>query len=579
MIAGQPGSPGHSPLSAAVWHACRPGLSWSAGFSVATNLLLLTGPIFMLQVYDRVLASGSVPTLVALGLLVTILYTFYGMLDALRARIMARLAAASDEKLAPASFDITVQAGLFHGHGDGAQHALSDLKRLRQFISGPCVSNLFDLVWMPIYLGIVFLLHVSLGITASVAGLALVTVTALHGRWIAKPIRLSMRADQKASSVAAQTRRQIEALVAMGMVERLQHRWGRQQEAARSATMQSSDAAAIASSFSKTVRLAAQSLILGVGAYLVIQQEMTPGAMIAASIIFARAFAPLEQVTAHWRTLSEARVSFERLKTVIGNYGEDQVSDILPIPEHTLAVSELLVMPPNGETPILSDISFDLEAGDGLGIIGPSGCGKTSLAKTLIGAWMASDGEIRLDGATLDQWPMTLKGQFIGYLPQDIELFDGTLAENIARFDPEVENDKVLDAAELAGAHDLIVRFPNGYDTLVGPSGMPLSAGQRQRIALARAVYDRPFLVILDEPNANLDDAGEHALQAAVRQLRAAGSIVLVIAHRPGVLAEVNKLLLLANGRQKMFGPKNEFMNQNNPQTAHRAGGLSVVKR
>ena len=573
---------GPSPLPAAVWHACRPGLLCTAGFSVATNLLLLTGPIFMLQVYDRVLASGSVPTLVALGLLVAILYGFYGVLDALRARIMARLATVADEKLAPASFEIAVQAGLGRGGPTGAAQALPDLRRLRQFISGPSVGNLFDLAWMPVYLGIVFLLHAWLGLAALVAGLVLVAMTALHGHWMAGPVQDAMKADQKAAAVAAQSRRQIEVLAAMGMVERLMHRWQTQQDAARSATLQSSDTAALASSFSKTVRLAAQSLILGVGAYLVIQQEMTPGAMIAASIIFARAFAPLEQVTAHWRSLSEARVSMSRLKAAVGQHEAERISDILPVPKATLGVSELAVAPPNSETPTLTDIAFDLEAGDGLGIIGQSGSGKTSLARTLIGAWAARDGEIRLDGATLDQWPASSRGRFIGYLPQDIELFDGTLAENIARFDPDAGNDRILEAATLAGAHELIVGFPQGYDTLVGPGGLPLSAGQRQRIALARAVYGQPFLVILDEPNANLDEAGEQALQSAVRRLRAAGSIVVVIAHRPGVLAEVNKLLWLVNGTQKAFGPKTMFMEQLKPQAGHgggRNGGLSVVRQ
>ena len=365
----------------------------------------------------------------------------------------------------------------------------------------------------------------------------------------------------------------------MGMVDRLRSRWQRQHDAALDATLASGDVGAVASAFSKTLRLAVQSLILGVGAYLVIQQEITAGAMIAASIIFARAFQPLEQVTAHWRTLGEMRFSLKRLKAALAGHAAEQVSTILPVPKHTLVVSELTVVPPGGSMPLLRDVAFELEAGDGLGIIGHSGCGKTSLAKTLIGAWAPEGGEFRLDGATLDQWPADRRGGFIGYLPQDIELFDGTIADNIARFEEGVDADAVLQAAELAGAHELIVGLPEGYDTAVGPSGLPLSAGQRQRVALARAVFGQPFLVVLDEPNANLDAEGEQALQLAIRKLIAARSIVIVIAHRPGAIAEVNKLLWLDQGEQKMIGAKEMVMQKLMPAGRQQAGGLRVVKK
>jgi len=553
-----------------------PGFVSAVLFSMAANLLLLTGPLFMLQVYDRVLASGSVPTLMALGVLVAVLYFFYGTLDMLRGRMMTRLAAVVDGRLAAVSFEMATLAGVRRGNHAEAQHALGDLNRLRQFLSGPGITTLFDLPWMPLYLAVVYLLHPWLGLAGTAAGLVLVVATALHGGLIARPIQNAMAADQKALGMAGQARRQIESLLAMGMIARMQQRWQQAHGAALDATMRSGDIGAGASAFSKTLRLAVQSLILGVGAYLVIQQELTAGAMIAASIIFARAFQPLEQATAHWRTLGEVRLSKKRLHAALEAHQVERVSDILPLPKTTLSVSELTVAPPTGELPLLRDVGFSLEAGDGLGIIGHSGCGKTSLAKTLIGAWAPHGGEFRLDGATLDQWPAGARGKFIGYLPQDIELFDGTLAENIARFQEDASQDAVLAAARLAGAHELIVSFPNGYDTQVGPNGLPLSGGQRQRVALARAVFGEPFLVVLDEPNANLDAAGEHALQMAIRQLCAAGSIVIVIAHRPGAIAEVSKLLWLFDGEQKMFGPKETVLQQLMPQGQKQVGGRNI---
>ncbi len=554
-----------------------PGFWHAAGFSMVANLLLLTGPLFMLQIYDRVLASGSVPTLVVLGVLVAVLYLFYGVLDALRAKIMNRVGAVTDRRLATVGFEMSTLAGI--RRSGEAQHALGDLRRIRQFLSGPGIGNLFDLPWMPLYLGVVFLLHPWLGIAGSIAGVILVVATALHGRWITGPIQNAMTADQQALGTANMARRHVESLLAMGMVERLRSRWQRQHDAALEATLASGDVGAVASAFSKTLRLAVQSLILGVGAYLVIQQEITAGAMIAASIIFARAFQPLEQVTAHWRTLGEMRFSLKRLKAALAGHAAERVSTILPVPKHTLVVSELTVVPPGGSMPLLRDVAFELEAGDGLGIIGHSGCGKTSLAKTLIGAWAPEGGEFRLDGATLDQWPADRRGGFIGYLPQDIELFDGTITDNIARFEEGVDADAVLQAAQLAGAHELIVGLPEGYDTAVGPNGLPLSAGQRQRVALARAVFGQPFLVVLDEPNANLDAEGEQALQLAIRKLIAARSIVIVIAHRPGAIAEVNKLLWLDQGEQKMIGAKEMVMQKLMPAGQQQAGGLRVVKK
>jgi len=550
-----------------------PGFWPATMFSMAANLLLLTGPLFMLQVYDRVLSSGSVPTLVALGLLVAVLYLFYGVLDALRARIMTRLSALLDDRLADVSFTISTLAGLRRDVQDAGQYVLTDLRRIRQFLSGPGINNLFDLPWMPLYLGVVFLLHPWLGIAGSIAGLVLVVLTGLHASRITQPIEEAMAADQRALSMANQAKRQVESLVAMGMIGRLRTRWRGHHQGALAATLTSGDAVAVTSAFSKTLRLAIQSLILGVGAYLVILQEITPGAMIAASIIFGRAFQPLEQVTAHWRSLSEALLSRKRLKAALKAHQAASVSSILPMPRKNLVVEGLDVTPPQGTTPLLRDVSFSLEAGDGLGIIGHSGCGKTSLAKTLIGAWAPLTGEFRLDGATLEQWPGDDRGRLIGYLPQDIELFDGTIQENIARFQEGAAEEDVLTAAKLAGAHELILGLPAGYDTLVGPEGLPLSAGQRQRAALARAVFGDPFLVVLDEPNANLDAVGEQALQLAIRKLIERNAIVIVIAHRPGAIAEVNKLLWLDQGEQKMVGPKETVLQNLMPTAKKRAGG------
>ena len=540
--------------------SCRRIFWGMAAFSGLSNILMLTGSFFMLQVYDRVLPGRSVPTLIALMTLAAVLYVFQGALDLVRSRISARIGRYLDEVLGLRVFDALVRLPLkTRGDGDGLQ-PLRDLDQVRSFLSSGGPAALFDLPWMPVYLGICFLFHFWIGVTALIGALVLVAITVLTEIRTRGPAKAFSRLAVSRGSLASEGRRNAEVLQAMGMRRQAALRWQEANQKYLAAHEAASDVASGLGGMSKVFRAVLQSLVLAVGAYLVINQESTAGIIIAGSILTARALAPVELAIANWKGFVAARQSGHRLDQLLKLLPREEQPLALPPPTEALVVDQIYVTAPGTEKQILQDISFQLRSGDGLGIIGPSGSGKSSLARALVGVWPQLRGKIRIDNASLEQWSSEELGRHIGYLPQDVELFDGSIAVNIARFDLEATPAGVLEATRAAGAHDLILSFPDGYGTRVGEAGMALSAGQRQRIGLARAFYGNPFLVVLDEPTSNLDSEGEDALTEAILSVRRRGGIVIVIAHRPKALDAVDHVLVVADGRVQSFGPKDDVL-------------------
>lgn len=551
-----------APLSeiAAFLGSCR-RIFWSlAVFSGLSNILMLTGSFFMLQVYDRVLPGRSIPTLIALMALATMLYVLQGGLDLVRSRISVRVGRYLDETLGLRVFDALVRLPLkTRGDGDGLQ-PLRDLDQVRSFLASGGPAALFDLPWMPVYLGICFLFHFWIGVAALMGALVLVAITILTEARTRGPAKASSRLAVSRSSLASEGRRNAEVLQAMGMRRQAALRWREANQKYLAAHEAASDVASGLGGMSKVFRAILQSLVLAVGAYLVINQESTAGIIIASSILTARALAPVEMAIANWKGFVSARQSGQRLDQLLKLLPKEEQPLALPPPTQSLVVDQIHVTAPGSEKHILNDISFRLRSGEGLGIIGPSGSGKSSLARAMVGVWPQLRGKIRIDNASLEQWSSEALGRHIGYLPQDVELFDGSIAVNIARFDPQATPAAVLEAARAAGAHDLILSFADGYGTRIGEAGMALSAGQRQRIGLARAFYGNPFLVVLDEPTSNLDSDGEDALTEAILSVRRRGGIVVVIAHRPKALDGVDHVLVVAEGRVQSFGPKDDVL-------------------
>jgi PrtD family type I secretion system ABC transporter len=542
--------------------SCRRIFWGLAAFSGLSNLLMLTGSFFMLQVYDRVLPGRSIPTLVALLVLATTLYAFQGGLDLVRSRISARIGRYFDERLGLRVFDALVRLPLkTRGDGDGLQ-PLRDLDQVRGFLSGGGPTALFDLPWLPVYLGICFLFHFWIGVTALIGAAVLVAITIQTELQTQGPAKASSRLAVARSALAAEGRRNAEVLQAMGMRRQAALRWHDVNSKYLAAHERASDIASGLGSTSKVFRSILQSLVLAVGAVLVINQESTAGIIIAGSILTSRALAPVEIAIANWKGFVSARQSGHRLDQLLRLLPAEEKSLALPPPTQSLAVQQLHVGAPNSEKVILSDISFELRSGEAVGIIGPSGSGKSTLARALVGVWPRLRGNIKLDNAALDHWSSDALGRHIGYLPQDVELFEGSIAVNIARFDLNATPDRVLEAARAAGAHDLILSFSDAYSTRIGEGGMALSAGQRQRIGLARALYGNPFFVVLDEPTSNVDSEGEEALTKAILNVRQRGGIVAVVAHRPKALEGVDHVLVIGEGRVQSFGPKDEVLHK-----------------
>ncbi|WP_137043294.1 type I secretion system permease/ATPase [Pseudolabrys sp. FHR47] len=559
MQAGPRSTKPRSELSDAL-AACRGAFVGTGLISGMSNILMLTGALFMLEVYDRVLPSRSVPTLVGLFILVVVLFAALGVLDAIRSRILARVGAALDESLSGRVYDTLVRLPLRIGtRGDGNQ-PLRDLDAVRSYLSGLGPVALFDLPWIPLYLAICFVFHPLIGLTALGGAIILVALTVATEMMTQAPSKAAMEAAAARSNIAESSRRNAEALIAMGMLPRLAARWARANGAYLSNQQRTSDIGGGLGAASKVLRMLLQSAVLAVGAWLVINQQASAGIIIASSILSARALAPVDLAIANWKGFVAARQSWKRLNNLLEAMPAPQQPMALPAPSHRLIVEGVAATAPGTNKVLVQEVGFKLEAGQGLGIIGPSGSGKSSLARVLVGVWPSARGKVRLDGAALDQWSPEQLGPHIGYLPQDVELLAGTVAENIARFEDKPEAEAVIAAAKAVGVHEMIVALPQGYETPVGDHGESLSAGQAQRVALARAVYRNPFLVVLDEPNSHLDAEGDTALTRAILGIRERKGIVVVIAHRPSAIAGVDQILVLNQGRVQAFGPKDEVL-------------------
>jgi ATP-binding cassette subfamily C protein len=544
---------------AAVLLASRMAFASTALFSCLVNILMLTGPLFMLQVYDRVLTSGSVPTLVTLITIVIALYAYYGFLEYLRARILVRIGRRVEERLRDRVFDSMAEHALRRTQGISGQ-PVNDLATIRQFLSGQGPFAFLDMPWVPVYLLVIFLMHWVLGVASVIAAIVIFVLALWSEKATRGPLAEANSAMVKSSIMTDESRRNSEALHSLGMRRAIRKKWADMQQVALDHQTIANDIGGSLSAASRVLRLMVQSGILALGAYLALQHEISAGAMIAASIIMGRALAPVEQAVASWQQFLSFRKALERLGDILASVPAVANRMRLPKPTGKLEVENLIIQMPGAEKPVLQGISFTVEPGKGIGVIGPTGAGKSTLARALVGVMPITRGTVRLDGATHDQRDIDEVGKLIGYLPQDIQLFDGTAAQNIARFDVTADPAKIVEAAQLANVHDLIMRLPKGYDTPLGENGARLSAGQRQRVALARCLYGDPVLFVMDEPNSNLDAEGELALDRAIRVSMARGASVVVIAHRPSALTSIQQILVLSEGKTVALGLRDEIL-------------------
>ncbi|APE42149.1 protease/lipase ABC transporter permease/ATP-binding protein [Sulfitobacter alexandrii] len=536
------------------------GLYWTVAlFSLFANLLMLTGPMYMLQVYDRVLGSGSEETLIALSILVVFLYGVMGVLDHTRGRIMARVAARFQDALDRRVFDAVVRKSAIAPDARTSAN-LSDLEAVQRLLSSPVLMAFFDMPWTPIFFAAIFVFHPLLGWLA-ICGAGVLIVITVANQFLSRNAQSRAGvAGQTAGSIADQIRTEAEMVQAMGMRDAAFDRWQKARGEALESQIRAADVGGTFSSMTKTLRLFLQSAMLGLGAYLVLQGEMTAGAMIAGSILLGRALAPVEMALNQWPIVQRGREGWQNLATLLGAVAPEPPRTALPTPAAKLVAKNLTVVPPGERQASLKSINFNVEPGQAVGVIGPSGAGKTTLARTLTGVWPPAGGYVRLDGAALDHYGTETLGRHIGYLPQRVQLFDGTIAENIARLSPQPDDAKVVAAAKKAAAHEMILELPKGYDTMVSAGQVRLSGGQMQRIGLARALYDEPVILVLDEPNSNLDNIGSQALNHAIRSMKADGRSVLIMAHRPAAIQECDTLLVLDGGMRMAFGPKDEVL-------------------
>lgn len=538
-------------------------------FSFVINLLMLMPTIYMLQIYDRVLASRNAFTLLMLTVIMLGIYALEAALELVRTRVLVRAGSMLDLRLGRLVFDASFKRYLAMRAGNPGA-AMGDLTQLRQFLTGKGLLAFFDAPWAPIYLSVVFLLNVWLGVFATLAVIVLVVLAYINEKLTAERLGEAGQLAQSAGNYVGSSLRNAEVIEAMGMLGHLRQRWQRRQARVLTLQAEASDRAGLVAAVSKFVRLAAQSGILGVGALLVIENQLTPGGMIAASILLGRGLAPVDMVIGTWRSTVSARAAHARLEALLGAFPESPERTALPRPKGLVTAENLVLAAPGSRQPVINGISFGATPGMLVAVIGPSASGKSSLARGLVGVWAPIGGSLRLDNAAIDQWDKAELGPWLGYLPQDVELFEGTIAENIARFGDR-DSDKLVQAAQRAGVHDMILRLPDGYETSIGEGGMALSGGQRQRIGLARALYGEPVLVVLDEPNANLDEAGDQALLGALEGLKRGQSTVFVMTHRLNILKLADAVMILAGGEIKAYGPRDAIL-QAMPGLARAAG-------
>lgn len=540
--------------------ACKGSFISVGFFSMFVNLLMLVPPMYMLQVYDRVLTTQSIDTLTMLTIVLVFLFAIMGGLELVRSRMLVRVGNKLDTTINERLYSAMFRRSLVTQGTQSAQ-PLNDLTSLRQFLTGNGLFAFFDAPWVPVYLGVLFLFHPWLGVFATCAGVILLAL-AIANEKATKGLLAEANSEHiQAQNLANSNLRNAEVLQAMGMLHGIMGRWSKRHHEFLSKQSQASDRAGALTNTSKVLRMLFQSLILGLGALLVLSGDMSPGMMIAGSIIMGRALAPIDQMIGGWKGFVGARGAYGRLNELLEQVPEEKERMSLPAPRGDVAIEAVAAAPPGSRMATIRGINFSVNKGEHVGIIGPSAAGKSTLARVILGIWPTQVGDVRLDGGIITQYNRDEIGPYIGYLPQDIELFDGTISENIARFG-EVNADKVVEAAKKAGVHEMVLELSNGYDTVISAASGSLSGGQRQRIGLARALYGNPVLVVLDEPNANLDDAGERALSQAIAQLKEEGTTLFVISHRTSVLKSMDQLLVMKEGQVSMFGPRDEVLAQ-----------------
>lgn len=535
------------------------GAFWSVGaFSAIINLLMLVPSLYMLQVYDRVLGSSNETTLAMLTLMMLVAYLCMSVLELVRSFVLVRVGAKLDMRLNKRVYTAAFEQNLKKAGGNAGQ-SLQDLTVIRQFLTGSGIFAFFDVPWFPIYLAVIFMFNTSLGVFSLIGTVILIILAYANERVSKKPLAEATAMSIISTNLATNNLRNAEVIEAMGMLPNLMSRWFTLHGRFLQLQAEASEKAGIVGALTKFVRISLQSLILGYGALLVLNNDITPGMMIVGSILMGRALSPVEQVIGIWKSWNGTRSAYERLEALLSQNAPREAGMSLEKPQGRLTVEVVTAAPPGSQVAVIKGLSFSIEPGDVLGVIGPSGSGKSTLARLLVGVWPSAMGKVRLDGADIYHWNKDELGPNMGYLPQDIELFAGSVSENIARFGM-IDSEKVIAAARLAGVHDMILHFPQGYDTLLGDGGAGLSGGQRQRIALARAMYGEPALIVLDEPNSNLDDQGELALVAAINEMRAKGKTIVLITHRTNALATTNKLLMLKDGIAQLFGPRDQVL-------------------
>ncbi|NNA18601.1 type I secretion system permease/ATPase [Pseudomonas lundensis] len=545
--------------------ACKSSFISVGFFSLFINALMLVPTFYMLQVYGRVVTSGSISTLVMLTIIMTILMVTMGALELVRSRIMVRVSSKLDILLSRDLYRASFKRALDSGGMDSSAQALNDLTGLRQFMTGNGLFAFFDAPWLPIYIAVMFMFHPWYGWMAIICAIILVIFAILNEKMTGSTLAAANKENIAASLYTNKNLRNAEVIESMGMLNTLIDRWAQRQKKVLTLQSIASDKGGLMSNISKTFRMLVQSLILGLGAYLAVNHEINGGLVIAGSVLLGRALAPLDLIIGSWKGFISARSQYARLNEILDKQKSEPERMSLPAPEGHVLVENLIVSAPGGKTPIIKGINFSVPAGQVVGIIGPSASGKSTLARALMGIWSPQHGVVRLDGADIANWDKNELGPHVGYLPQDIELFEGSISENIARFS-NIDPDSVIRAARVAGVHEMILLLPEGYDTVIGSDGVNLSGGQRQRIGLARAIYGAPRLIILDEPNSNLDETGEQALAQAIMHMKASGSTIFVITHRTTILSQLDRLIVMSAGGISMYGPREQVMAELNAQ-------------